>query len=138
MAGISGQDLVNYALNFLNVPYVWGGTSPSGFDCSGLMQYVYGHFGLGIPRTTFDQVKSGRVVANVQSAQPGDLIFFDSDHNGTPAHVGMYMGNNQIVVADHTGTPVRVRSLSQEDKILSINRMGGVIATNSNYGPQSN
>jgi len=138
MAGISGQDLVNYALGFLGTPYVWGGTRPGGFDCSGLMQYVYGHFGLSIPRVTFDQVKAGRTVANVQSAQPGDLVFFDSDHNGTPAHVGMYMGNNQIVVADHTGTPVRIRSLSQEDKVLSIQRMNGVVATNSNYGPQSN
>jgi len=102
------------------------------------MQYTYNHFGLSIPRVTFEQVKAGRVVANIQSAQPGDLIFFDSDHNGTPGHVGMYMGNNQIVVADHTGTPVRIRSLAQEDKILSINRMAGVVATNSNYGPQSN
>jgi len=135
VAGISGQQLVQFALQFLGTPYRWGGTQPGGFDCSGLMQYVYGHFGLSIPRVTFDQIHAGRQVQNIQSAQAGDLIFFDSDHNGTPAHVGMYMGNGQIVVADHTGTPVRVRSLNQEDKVLGITRMSGVVATNSNYGP---
>lgn len=134
---ISGQQLVQYALQFLGTPYVWGGSSPGGFDCSGLMQYVYNHFGLNIPRVTYDQIHAGRIVANIQSAQPGDLIFFDSDHNGTPSHVGMYMGNGQIVVADTTGTPVRIRSLSQEDRIVGITRMNGVISTNSNFGDLS-
>jgi len=137
MAGVNGNDLVKYALQFLNTPYVWGGARPGGFDCSGLMQYVYGHFGLSIPRVTYDQIHAGRTVANMQSAQAGDLVFFDSDHNGTPSHVGMYMGNGRIVVADRTGTPVRVRSLSDEDKVLGVTRIGGVIATNSNYGSLS-
>lgn len=131
---ISGQQLVDYALQFLGTPYVWGGSAPGGFDCSGLMQYVYSHFGISIPRVTYDQIHAGRIVSNVNSAQAGDLIFFDSDHNGTPSHVGMYMGNGQIVVADTTGTPVRIRSLTQEDKIVGITRIGGVISTNSDFG----
>lgn len=131
---VSGQQLVDYALQFLGTPYVWGGSAPGGFDCSGLMYYVYQHFGLDIPRVTYDQINAGRIVRSISSAQPGDLIFFDSDHNGTPSHVGMYMGNNQIVVADTTGTPVRIRSLSQEDRIVGITRMPGVIATNNDYG----
>lgn len=134
---VSGQQLVQYALQFLGTPYVWGGSSPGGFDCSGLMNYVYRHFGLSIPRVTFDQINAGRVVKGVNSAQPGDLVFFDSDHNGTPSHVGMYMGNGQIVVADTTGTPVRVRSLSQEDRIVGITRMNGVVSTNSDFGSLS-
>lgn len=131
---ISGQQLVNWILqNMLGKPYVWGGTSSSGVDCSGLMQLAFRQFGLSIPRVTYDQINAGRHVANLESAQVGDLIFFDSDHNGTPSHVGMYMGNGQIVVADTTGTPVRVRSLAQEDRIVGITRMPGVISTNSNF-----
>lgn len=135
---VSGEQLVQYALQFLGTPYVWGGANPSGFDCSGLMFYVYGHFGLNIPRVTFDQINAGRMVKDVGSAQAGDLIFFDSDHNGTPSHVGMYMGNGQIVVADTTGTPVRIRPLSAEDKIVGITRMNGVISTNNDFGSPGN
>jgi hypothetical protein len=132
---ISGQQLVDWILqNMLGVPYQWGGTSRSGVDCSGLMYLAFQHFGISIPRVTYDQINAGRIVKNIQSAQPGDLIFFDSDHNGTPSHVGMYMGNNQIVVADTTGTPVRIRSLAQEDRIVGITRMPGVISTNNDFG----
>lgn len=131
---ISGQQIADWILqNMLGVNYVWGGTSRSGVDCSGLMQLAFRQFGLSIPRVTYDQINAGRHVANIQSAQVGDLIFFDSDHNGTPSHVGMYLGNGQIVVADTTGTQVRVRSLAQEDRIVGITRMPGVISTNSNF-----
>jgi NlpC/P60 family protein len=135
---VSGEQLVQYALQFLGTPYVWGGASPSGFDCSGLMFYTYQHFGLSIPRVTFDQINAGRMVKDVGSAQAGDLVFFDSDHNGTPSHVGMYMGNGQIIVADTTGTPVRVRPLSAEDRIVGITRMPGVISTNNDFGSPGN
>lgn len=132
---VSGQQIVDWVLqNMLGVNYVWGGTSRSGVDCSGLIYLAYRQFGLDIPRVTYDQINAGRIVSNIQSAQPGDLVFFDSDHNGTPSHVGLYMGNNQIVVADTTGTVVRVRNLAQEDRIVGITRMPGVVSTNNNFG----
>ncbi|WP_023625154.1 C40 family peptidase, partial [Clostridium tyrobutyricum] len=69
-AQTTGQEIVNYAQNFLGVPYVWGGTNPSGFDCSGLVQYVYAHFGISLPRTSQDQQKVGTPVSRA-NLQPG-------------------------------------------------------------------
>lgn len=132
---VSGQQIVNWVLqNMIGTPYVWGGDSRSGVDCSGLMQLAYQQFGINIPRVTYDQINAGQIVRSIGSAQAGDLVFFDSDHNGTPSHVGMYMGNGQIVVADTTGTTVRVRSLSQEDRIVGITRIPGVVSTNNDFG----
>lgn len=102
----SSNDVVNYALSFLGVPYVWGGTSPSGFDCSGFMQYVYAHFGINLPRTSEEQQTVGTTVSR-NGLMPGDLVFF-----GTPAyHVGMYIGNGEFVEAPHTGDVVKIANL---------------------------
>lgn len=100
----SATSLISYAYKFLGTPYVWGGTTPSGFDCSGFTQYVFRHFGYSIGRTTYDQIKSGRAVSRA-NMQPGDLIF---THSG---HVGIYIGNNRFIHAPHTGDVVKVSSV---------------------------
>ncbi|WEV50890.1 C40 family peptidase [Lactobacillus sp. ESL0731] len=80
--------------------YVWGGTSPSGFDCSGLVQYVYNQaIGKDLTRTTYTQVKQGKEVS-MQDLKPGDLLFWGSADS--PYHVGIYIGNNQFI---HAATP---------------------------------
>ncbi len=129
MAAVSGSQLVAFARDLLGVPYVWGGTTPQGFDCSGFVQYVYNNFGLSIPRVTYDQINAGQRVNSIQDSQPGDLIFFAESGNGSPDHVAMYMGDNQIIVADHAGTPVRIRYLDPNERIVGITRYPGVIST---------
>lgn len=102
---VSGLAVVKLASQYIGVPYVWGGTSPSGFDCSGLVQYVYGRLGISLPRTSEEQVGSGSPVTG--SLQPGDLLFFEPEADG-PAHVGIYAGDNTFIEAPHTGANVRL------------------------------
>ncbi|WML33688.1 C40 family peptidase [Clostridium sp. OS1-26] len=108
----SNSNVVSYAYNFLGTPYLWGGTSPSGFDCSGFTQYVYGHFGVGLGRTTYDQINDGSPVSRDQ-LQPGDLVLFGSSSN--PHHIGIYVGNGMYIHAPHTGDVVKVSSLDRGD-----------------------
>ena len=89
---VNGQDIVNFAKNFLGVRYIFGGSSPNGFDCSGLVQYVYKHFGINISRTTKTQINDGREVGR-NNLQLGDLVFPNS------GHVTLYIGNNQVIHA---------------------------------------
>ena len=94
-AAATGQDIVNYAKKFQGVPYVSAGTTPSGFDCSGFVQYVYRNAaGINLPRTTYDQINVGTPVSQ-SNLQPGDLIFPESDIG----HVGIYVGNGQMIHA---------------------------------------
>lgn len=88
----TGQAVIDYACQFIGNPYVWGGTSlTEGADCSGFVQSVYAHFGISLPRTTYDMVNSGYAVS-YEEALPGDLILYDG-------HVGLYMGDGNIVNA---------------------------------------
>lgn len=88
----TGQAIVDYACQFIGNPYVWGGTSlTNGADCSGFVQSVYAHFGISLPRTTWDQENAGTAISYDQ-ALPGDLILYEG-------HVGIYMGEGQIVNA---------------------------------------
>lgn len=103
----SSSSVIQYASQFIGTPYVYGGTSPSGFDCSGFVQYVYAHMGISLGRTTYDQVKEGSPVTG--ALQPGDLVFFGSP--SAPHHVGIYVGNGQMIDAPRTGETVGIHNL---------------------------
>ena len=96
---------VSVALGEQGVPYVWGGSSPGGFDCSGLVMYAYARVGVSLPHSSYAQWNMGVSVPRDQ-LQPGDLVFFDG-----LGHVGMYIGGGMFVHAPHTGTVVQVASL---------------------------
>lgn len=118
----SGSAVVQQAEQFLGVPYVWGGTSPSGFDCSGLVQYVYNQLGVSLPRTSEQQATVGAPVASLADAQPGDLVFF-AGSDGTassPGHVGIYIGNGQMIDAPQTGEDVSVQPVGDPVAIRRI------------------
>ncbi|MGA2835722.1 MAG: NlpC/P60 family protein [Acidimicrobiales bacterium] len=119
--GPTGSDVVSEAEQFIGTPYVWGGSSPGGFDCSGLVQYVYGQLGVSLPRTSEEQADVGTPVANLSAAQPGDLVFF-AGSDGTasaPGHVGIYIGNGEMIDAPHTGTTVQVQQVPA-DQVVAI------------------
>ncbi|MBE6066508.1 MAG: glycoside hydrolase [Clostridium lundense] len=113
---VSGNDLVAYAQNFLGLQYVWGGTTPSGFDCSGYMQYVYAHFGISIGRTTYNQIHNGVEVSRSE-LQPGDLVLFGTWND--PHHVGMYIGGNQYIHAPRTGDVIKISPLTRSDYLTA-------------------
>lgn len=115
ISGGSNSDVVAYAYNFLGTPYQWGGTSPSGFDCSGFTQYVYSHFGVGLGRSTYDQINDGTPVSRDQ-LQPGDLVMFGS--SGDPHHTGIYVGNGMYIHAPRTGDVVKVSPVDRGDFIV--------------------
>lgn len=102
------NEIINTAKSFLGTPYVWGGTSPSGFDCSGFTQYVLAQNGKSIPRTSQEQFASGQAVDKSQ-LQAGDLVFYG---NGEATHVGIYEGNNKIIHSPHTGDVVKESDFS--------------------------
>jgi len=111
-AGPTGVKAVMIAERYLGIPYVWGGADPSvGFDCSGLMMYVYAQLGISLPHFAGYQWYSGKHVAP-SALQPGDLVFFEPRANG-PGHVGMYVGGGDFVQAPHTGDVVRISSLRE-------------------------
>lgn len=101
-------NLINTAQRYLGVKYVWGGTTPSGFDCSGLMQYVFDKEDISIPRTSQEQQKASESI-NIDDVEPGDLVFNKED-NAT--HVGMYIGDDLYIHAPHTGDVVKISQLS--------------------------
>lgn len=103
-----GQEIVNTAAKYLGVKYVWGGTTPDGFDCSGLVQYVMKSLGIDVSRTSQEQIKNG-VAVSKGDLQPGDLVFFES--NGDVHHVGIYVGNGMMIHAPRTGDVVRYQSI---------------------------
>jgi peptidoglycan DL-endopeptidase CwlO len=100
-----GMRAAEVALSYLGTPYHWGAEGPSGFDCSGLVQWAYAREGVSIPRVTSEQIRSGVYVPRDDLA-PGDLVFFDGGH-----HVGMYLGKGAFVQAPHTGDVVKVSNL---------------------------
>ena len=98
--------VVGVAMQYLGVPYVWGGASPSGFDCSGFLMYVYAKVGVSLPHNAAMQYGLGTAVSKDQLA-PGDLVFFDG-----LGHNGMYIGGGQFIHAPHSGDVVKISSLS--------------------------
>jgi hypothetical protein len=115
---------VELAKEQIGTPYVWGAEDPAtGFDCSGLVQYVYGRLGVELPRTSAEQARAGEPVASLADARPGDLVAF-----GSPVdHIGIYAGGNTMVVAPHAGASVRVQEISQTP--TAIRRVGTRPAT---------
>ena len=103
----SGNNVVSYAESFIGVPYVYGGTTPSGFDCSGFVQYVYNHFGKSLPRTTTQQENCGTQIP-VSQAQPGDLYFWGN--KGSAYHVAICVGNGKYIAAPEPGQSVSIGS----------------------------
>jgi cell wall-associated NlpC family hydrolase len=102
-----GQRVVHYARRFLGVPYRYGGDSPrGGFDCSGLVRFVYSHFGVALPHSSYADIERGRRIGR-RGLKPGDLVFFDG-----AGHVGIYVGSNRFIHAPHTGTVVQISTLS--------------------------
>jgi cell wall-associated NlpC family hydrolase len=99
--------VVGIAMRYLGVPYVWGGSSPSGFDCSGLVAYAYGQMGVSLPHYTGALWNVGVAVSR-SDLQPGDLVFFDG-----LGHVGIYIGGGQFIHAPHTGDVVKISSLGE-------------------------
>jgi cell wall-associated NlpC family hydrolase len=118
-ASTLGGQAVAIAERYLGVPYVWGGASPSGFDCSGLVMYVYSQLGVSLPHNAAAQYDSLPHVSE-SDLQPGDLVFFDG-----LGHVGIYVGGGEIIHAPHTGTVVQFSSLSGGGSFAGAARVPG-------------
>jgi cell wall-associated NlpC family hydrolase len=107
--------VVELAREQIGTPYKWGGTQPGGFDCSGLLQYVYGKAGINLPRISFQQANYGKRIG-LKGLRPGDLVAWDnSSRNNGADHIAMYIGNGRILEAAKPGTSVRIRKLSHNE-----------------------
>ena len=105
---VTGDDVVAAAKKYLGVPYRFGGTNPeSGLDCSGFVQRAYADLGITLPRVAKDQAKAGTAVPDLAQAKPGDLLAF----NSPVSHIGIYVGDNQMIVAPHTGDHVKIQTV---------------------------
>ena len=114
--GTTGRKIADYALQFVGNPYVYGGTSlTNGADCSGFVMSVYKNFGISLPRTSGEQGKCGTDVGGIANAQPGDLVAYSG-------HIGIYIGNGQIVHASSAKTGIKVSNASYRS-ILSVRRI---------------
>ena len=106
--GVTGDAVVADAKKYLGIPYVFGSTDPSkGLDCSSLVQRSYADLGIQLPRNSWEQAKAGQPVASLADAKPGDILAF-----GSPVHhVGIYLGDNQMIAAPHTGDHVKIQKV---------------------------
>ncbi|ARD41118.1 C40 family peptidase [Actinomyces gaoshouyii] len=102
-ASASGSSIVSIAMQYVGTPYVYGGSSPSGFDCSGLVQYVYARAGISLPRTSGAQAAAGTAVSMAE-ARPGDIVYYGY-------HVGIYAGNGMMIDAGNESTGVVYREI---------------------------
>ena len=117
------KDIVKLAEHYLGVPYVWGGTTPKGFDCSGLLQFLYKQEGIDIPRVTYDQFRAGVAIPKGK-LRAGDAVFFkgSDSKNGLPGHVGIYIGGGRFIEAPHSGATVRISKLEGRSDYMGARR----------------
>jgi peptidoglycan DL-endopeptidase CwlO len=108
LEGMLPSEIVRIAKEYVGVPYVWGGASPSGFDCSGFVAYVYSKVGLSIPHSVAKQYAYGTPVSKAD-LRPGDLVFFDGLR-----HNGIYIGGGDFVHAARSGRAVRISRLDED------------------------
>lgn len=120
-----GAGAISFAARQLGVPYLWGGTGVGGFDCSGLTQAAYAAVGIAIPRTSTAQWTTLPHVP-LASLEPGDLVFFEPGEftPGLPGHVGIWIGDGEMIDAPHTGTDVQVDAVSNWSPPLGAARPG--------------
>jgi cell wall-associated NlpC family hydrolase len=104
---VSGSEVIEVAARYIGSPYLYGGTTPDGFDCSGFTQYVYGQLGINLPHQSERQRHKGRVVSRAK-AKPGDLIW-------VPGHVSIYAGGNKMIDSSRAGTTVQFRRMWQSN-----------------------
>ena len=107
-----GQQVVDYAKQYLGCPYVYGGNGPSSFDCSGYTSYVYRHFGYTLNRTASTQLSNGTSVSKSE-LQPGDLVFFKYNTSKAASHVGIYIGGGQFIHASTNTYTVKIDDLTR-------------------------
>ena len=108
------QKVVDLAKEYLGTPYVWGGTSPSGFDCSGLVYYVYSRLGVTLNRVAADQNRNG-VPVPLDGLEPGDLVFFwNRNYYSEINHVGIYIGDGEFIHAPQTGDVVKITKVDSK------------------------
>jgi len=120
-----GLHIVGMAHQYLGTPYLWGGTTPRGFDCSGFAQFLYAKSGISIPRTSEQQWMAGSPVPK-RALQPGDLVFFRGSDSvgGLPGHVGVYIGHGMMIDEPHTGSHARVESVFSFGGYMGARRYG--------------
>jgi hypothetical protein len=140
---VQGKQVVDYLMQYLGRPYVWGGSTPdTNFDCSGLLQWGFKHFGIDIPRVTYDQIGTGKSVS-MKDLQVGDAVFFDTSSEAGPDHVGIYIGNGKMLHAPHTGDVVKISDITTgffASHFMGGRRMNGVIGggdANTDWGSQN-
>ncbi len=103
------QNIIDLADSLVGTPYVWGGTTTSGFDCSGFVQYIYGQNGYNLTRTTYTQWDNDGTFVDKDSLKPGDLVYFGS--GSSPSHVGMYVGNGTMIHSPKTGDVIKYSTI---------------------------
>lgn len=135
----AGSDLGDYAKKFIGTPYVWGGDDlKTGVDCSGLIQQVFRHFGIELPRTTYEQIGEGSPVG-MKGLKPGDLVFFDTSSQSGADHVGIYLGGGKMIHTPRPGKAVEVVDMTGGyylDTFMGGRRVSGVKnagATNADF-----
>ena len=118
--GASGSDptrdkILTEAMKYIGTPYKWGGSAPGGFDCSGLLYYVFGKYGIHLPRISADQARYG-ARTDLTNLRPGDLVAFDnSTRNNGADHIALYAGDGYIIEAPHAGASVRRRKIGSDE-----------------------
>jgi len=125
---IKVQELIDFAKSFLGIRYVWGGSTPAGFDCSGFVGYVFKNFGISLPRVAEDQAQVGYKVYSIKDLEPGDLVFFNTDKkfSRNVTHVGIYIGDGEFIHASSARKHVRIDRIDTgyyEERFLSASRL---------------